>query len=420
MRKRICLLVLTACLLAGIVSGCSGRHVSPAENEPEQSGAEAAAAPVRDLAYRDEAAATLRAQIRAGKYTEVKPLAEALLADFPGDPVVKNLVFSSTDLVPYEGKIEHIFFHPLIAYKERALNGKGNDAGQDTYMVTVKEFNATIAQMYENGYVLTSMHDLFSFTTNPDGTVTGRKKPVYLPRGKKPYILSIDDMNYYEYMIEDGQVWKLVFDENGEVAAYAKNLDGIGEVRRDNAIVPLIDDFCKAHPDANFNGAKGLIGLTGYEGVLGYRTNSIRYDNYVAEQQAVAPIIKKLKETGWDFASHSQGHRHTNSASYEKIREDTDRWAFEVEPLVGKTPIYIYPFGETVKDNDPKLAYFRKMGFAIFCGVGKTPYLEETKAGFLKMDRRAIDGTTLKSGVNNNLLDVSRIIDKSFRKWAKN
>lgn len=407
-------LLLAAVTLCGALTACAKRD---ADASPAGGNGAESTEPVKDAQYLAEQAREIRSLVRAGDMAGAKERSDLLLADFPDDPTAQNLAFSTSDTVLYEGPIEHIFFHPLIAYVERATDGRGNDSGQDLYMVTVEEFNRTITQMYEKGYVLTSMYDLFSFETQEDGTVFAEKKPLYLPQGKKPYILSVDDMNYYEYMIADGQVWKLVFDDNGEIAAYAENMDGVPEVRRDNAIVPLLDDFVKAHPDASYNGAKGLIGLTGYEGILGYRTNSIKYENYLEEQAAVKPIVAQLKETGWDFASHSQGHRHTNTAAYEVITEDTDRWAFEVEPLVGKTPIYIYPFGETVKDDDPKMAYLRKYGFAVFCGVGNKPYLKQTEGGFIKMDRRAIDGVTLRKDRNADLLDAAQIVDASYRTW---
>ncbi len=366
-----------------------------------------------------EQVAEARKLVSAGKYDLAKAFIAKLNETNPDDSAVKNLVFSITDLELYEGPIEHIFFHPIIAYPERAMDGIENDQGQNDYFVTVPEFNAVIDQMYENNYVLITMYDIFDFTFKEDGTVSAARREIYLPKGKKPYILSIDDVNYYDYMRIDGEPWKLVLDKNGEVAAYAINMQKQEEVRRDIDIIPLLDDFIKAHPDATFNNAKGLIGLTGFAGVLGYRTNSIKYDNYLEEREAVKPIIAKLKETGWQFASHSQGHRDTATATYDVIAEDTDRWDVEVLPLIEKTPIYIYPYGSVVKDSDPKHEYLRKHGFAVFCGVYNKPNLVKSKVaeGIWRQDRRAIDGVTLERDLNKTLLDGTRIVDKNFRKW---
>ena len=42
-------------------------------------------------------------------------------------------------------------------------------------------------------------------------------------------------------------------------------------------MVPLIDAFVKKHPDFSYRGAKGTLALTGYNGVLGYRTSKSQY-----------------------------------------------------------------------------------------------------------------------------------------------
>ena len=53
--------------------------------------------------------------------------------------------------------------------------------------------------------------------TQPDGTVQMVQQPIYLPRGKKPFVLSEDDVCYYEYMTGTGFATKLCLDENGKV-----------------------------------------------------------------------------------------------------------------------------------------------------------------------------------------------------------
>ena len=38
----------------------------------------------------------------------------------------------------------------------------------------------------------------------------------------------------------------------------------------DYDMVPLIDRFVEKHPDFSYRGAKGIVALTGYNGILGY------------------------------------------------------------------------------------------------------------------------------------------------------
>ncbi len=42
----------------------------------------------------------------------------------------------------------------------------------------------------------------------------------------------------------------------------------------DYDLVPILDSFIKEHPDFSYHGRKGILAMTGYNGVLGYRTDS--------------------------------------------------------------------------------------------------------------------------------------------------
>lgn len=130
--------------------------------------------------------------------------------------------------------------------------------------------------------------------------------------------------------------------------------------------------------------------------VLGYRTNDADDASYQDEKRNAELIVNKLKETGWTFASHSWGHLDVSKSSLSRLQRDTARWKKEVEPLVGATDIFIYPYGSSVKNDDPKFQYLQAQGFAVFCSVGPSPYLEFRQNAVL-MDRRHIDGLALRT-----------------------
>ncbi len=298
-------------------------------------------------------------------------------------PVPTPYVYEG-ELVEYTAWVDHIFFHPLIAYPDLAFDFDYMSKGFDDYFVTAKEFSRILEEMYKRDYILVNIEDVYEFDEE-----AGRykQKTLMLPPGKTPFILSIDDLNYYEYMIEHGTVHKLVLDENGEVAAFTVDPETKKEeIRRDLAIVPMLDDFIKAHPDFSWQGAKGIIGVTGYEGILGYRTQSkmrdpenpsgerIENPKRAEEIEAVKPVIKRLKETGWTFASHSYGHYDSSVISYEKLEYDTQKWIDEIEYLIGETEVYLYPYGSTVPVTDPKFDMYSDKGFKILCGVGNSAY----------------------------------------------
>ena len=90
---------------------------------------------------------------------------------------------------------------------------------------------------------------------------------------KIPFVLSQDDVCYYHYMDGDGFASKLVVDDEGKVRNEYVEDDGSISIG-DYDMVPLIDRFVEKHPDFSYRGAKGIVALTGYNGILGYRTDS--------------------------------------------------------------------------------------------------------------------------------------------------
>ena len=65
---------------------------------------------------------------------------------------------------------------------------------------------------------------------------------------------------------------KLVIDEEGKIRNEYVQDDG-STVVGDYDVVPLIDRFVEEHPDFAYHGHKGIVALTGYNGILGYRTD---------------------------------------------------------------------------------------------------------------------------------------------------
>ncbi|WP_409295992.1 polysaccharide deacetylase family protein [Peribacillus sp. SCS-26] len=315
------------------------------------------------------------------------------------------------ELFEYNGPIEHIFFHPLIVYPELAFDGDAMAKGYDDYFVTVKEFKKMIDSLYRKNYVLIKMADLFQEQTI-NGKVTLTQKKLKLPKNKKPLILSVDDLNYYQYMKENGNAYKLLIDQEGELASYTKDKNGAESISRDLEIVPILNTFVKEHPDFSFNSAKGILALTGYEGILGYRTHELTNERYAHEKNEAKKVVDKLKEDGWEFASHGYGHLNTKRVGLRTLSHDTERWKKEVESLIGKTNIYIYPYGSSVLPGDPKFEALQDDGFNIFCSVGPNPYLS-TSTQYAMMDRVHIDGIGLKQQkeIMDRFFDRDEVMD---------
>lgn len=357
------------------------------------------------------------------KYDQSNQFAQQILNIIPNDPNAKNIIFSTTNLEEYNGDIQHIFFHPLIAFPERAFGPAPNQIGQDNYMATVYEFNQTLKQLYEKGYVLIDINMLGETKLDENGKVISiKQKKLMLPKGKKPVIMSVDDVNYYTYMKKDGQVFKLVLDEDQNVATFSITPKNQELISHENEIVPILDAFTQIHTDFSINNAKGCLALTGFEGILGYRTDSPSSATYQAELESAKAVVKRLKETGWYFASHSQGHRETAMISFYLLKNDTDRWLKEVGSIIGPTNIYIYPYGQQVPPSDPKFKYLQEKGFSMFFGVGsRSPVTYGTD--YLIQLRRNIDGMALKDRRLYDLFNVPTLTDPLrpwYSEWSKN
>ena len=333
----------------------------------------------------------------------------------------------------YDGIVEHLFFHPVVAYPELAFDGDAQSDGIDDYMVTADEYRKILQSVYDRGYVLVDIADVWSEVTGEDGQPTMVRNTLYLPEGPKPLILSFDDTNYYEYMLSNGFTHKLILGEDGKIASWGLDPQGQEVISRDLDAIPILDKFVEEHPDFSPFGAKGCLSLTGYEGILGYRTQTdtkswtqAQEANRQKEIDAVKPIIAELKRTGWTFGSHTWGHIRLGTKSLESIQADTQRWFDEVGSLVGPTTILFYPHGERPDGNDwqntgPVFQYLQSQGFRVFCSVGinSFSYIKQDICAVI-CDRLHPDGTTLRGSDKvlswySQFYDARDIIDLQVR-----
>ncbi|RDU38117.1 hypothetical protein DRW41_00665 [Neobacillus piezotolerans] len=313
-------------------------------------------------------------------------------------------------LVPYEGGVEHIFFHPLMAYPELSFSGP-QAQGYNDWFVTVDEFNRTLEELYKHDFILVHLEDVYE---KVDGKI--KEKTLELPEGKKPLVISIDDVNYYKYMREQGNVHQLILDNDGRVATYSINPKGEEVISYENEIIPILDTFVDENPDFSYEGAKGVIALTGYEGVLGYRTDNLDSPHYEKEKEKAIAVVKRLKETGWTFGNHSYAHIDIGKATLERVKRDTKRWKEEVEIITGPTHLYFYPFGSRVKHGGEKFQYLAEEGYEVIAAVGPTTFTEVMDNVYTQ-DRRRIDGMALieQPHLLTDLLDADYVVDRESR-----
>lgn len=317
-----------------------------------------------------------------------------------------------------ETLIPHFFTHSLIAYPEIAFD-KGNAmrVAYDRDCITVPEFKNFLDVMYQNNYALVDILEIYKIENGK-----AVKKQVTLASGKKPMILSFDDINYYSNKMNLGMSDKLIV-SNGKIATFTKNAKQ--QINYDNEVITVLENFIKAHPDFSYNNARGIINLTGFDGVLGYRTQT-GSANRVSEIVQAKTVVSKLKELGWKFACHSYGHYAMKKISCEKFSNDTQKWINEVEPIVGKTDIYVYPYGNWEISVDGIISEKHQClidnGFKFFMGVSVKyffGYLPRNNKAYncLFMDRVPLEGNSFRINAQlySKYFDVKEVYDEKSR-----
>lgn len=320
-------------------------------------------------------------------------------------------------------EISHLYFNPLIADVTKAFDGDGDTKGYNMYNITVLEFQRMLQSLYDQGYVLIRMSDIAQKQIQEDGTTKYVPNKIYLRKGKKPIIISENDVTYHKYMQDDGIASKIVLDEEGNLVCEMHQAD---ETVLTGAydIVPVVNEFVKEHPDFSYKGAKGLLTLTGYDGIFGYRTNDKTSPTYEADKEAAKKVALALKEDGWELGSHSWGYKDMRAGDINLLKKDTLRWQEEVGTLTGPTDIYAFPFGNDIESasgtyKSDKYQFLKSSGFNLFLGVYKEPWLH-VKTNYVRMTRRPVDGQALLEFPDRlaDLFKVEEIIDT--RRPAKN
>ena len=330
-------------------------------------------------------------------------------------------------------QVTHVFYHTLIKDTSKAFDGDYKSGDYDQVMTTIDEFNQITESMYEKGFVMVSIYDMA--TADENGNMNMGE--ILLPPGKVPFVLSQDDVCYYHYMDGDGFASKLVVDEEGKIRNEYVEDDGSISVG-DYDMVPLIDRFVEEHPDFSYRGAKGIVALTGYNGILGYRTDSsyeTRPDDLDAdkvkwldehpdfdlntEREGASEVAQAMKDEGWLFASHTWGHQNVSQVSLERLQADTQKFKENVDPLIGGTDIIIFAFGADLTGAEDysgeKFEYLKGQGYNYFCNVDSSQYFVQIRSNYFRQGRRNLDGYRMyyNPELLTDLFDAQSVFDSS-------
>lgn len=328
----------------------------------------------------------------------------------------------------------HLSFLSLIADPDTAFGQENEQSSSvlDQSRLTVDEFNQILQQLYDQGYVLVSLTDLAEF--GEEGVMT--VKELQLPQGKKPLLISQQNVSYDLEYSGQGFASRLIIDDNGKITSERIQSDGT-MITGAYDIVPCVDEFIEEHPDFSHNGAKGILGLTGYNGILGYRTEealaSSEGNKYASkygvfdtaeETEAVKPIITALKNEGWVFACNGYGNI-SYASDLEKIKADMQQWKNGVESLLGEVNILLYPYGTDIGDestygsDNEKYTYLKNQGFCYFSAMDIGSSRTQTTEEYYRCNYKNLDGYRMYQDLYGNagrfagILDFTAIYDQN-------
>lgn len=337
-------------------------------------------------------------------------------------------ISSNDDMLIYTGEIEYIFFHPLILDSQKGFDTrKNNNRKLYNLFITTDEFKKCLEKLYENDYILVDIFDVYK-EVYKEGKFKVQRQDLKIPKGKKPFILFVDDLSYNRYMLNSTSS-KLVLDES-DFKIKSLSIEDWKEVLSDDKeIIPILNKFIEEHEDFSLNNAKGVISLTGSEGVFGYNTGKYarRNEKNVETLRRLSKdifdakkVADKLKEDGWKFACHTYDHINFKNVTTDYIKNDIENWFKYVSNIVGTTNIFVYPYDNSINEGDERFKYLNSNGFNIFCssdkGINRDSF---TLKDHVNIHRDLICYETIKSNKKNFYKIFEDVINKDTRKIKK-
>lgn len=317
-----------------------------------------------------------------------------------------------SSLIEYNdpGMIPNLSFHMLIADPSRAFTNQPWGNSYNKNFVTVDEFQKILEQLYNNGYVLVEMEHCVAETVTGD-TITYSAKPVLLPDGKRPVMITQTMVNYYNYMIDGngdgtpdkdgaGFAFRLVEDDlTGKIQAEIVNASG-ETVKGDYDLVPILEKFIEEHPDFSYQGARATLAVTGDEGIFGYRINSgvknSKGEDYYNQQvEGAKKIVAALRDKGYEIACYTYGNIDYGKKSASEIQADIASWKMEIMPVVGTLDTIVYAKSSDISATGAytggKYNVLSEAGFRYFIGNGTNPSADVTSS-YVRQKRIMVTG----------------------------
>ena len=316
---------------------------------------------------------------------------------------------NNINLVKYTGKIETLAFTTLMSFPEKALHENNSYSNiYDESKLTVNEFENILEELYQNNYVLIDIYDIVDKEQI-------YKKEIYLPQGKKPLLLTFDNVTYKSNYQNLGQIDKIIIDRNNNLASYTTKKSIQDRIQYNNEFQLILENFIKKHKDFAINGAKGIIFLTGENGILGYNTNHKNASSKY-EKKRVSEVIRKLKNLGWRFGSNNYTYKDETIKSDLEFAKELSLWNNEVKDIIGESNLYAFPYGNYNENCNQKLELLMANNFKIFF-VNSDKSSINFYSGICFVNRKEVNGKSLRETPEQfeNLFDANKVYDHTNR-----
>ena len=285
--------------------------------------------------------------------------------------------------------------------------------------------------LYERDYVLVDPENLIE-ASDPTFLLERNLK---VPKGKKPLVVVIENLQYSCSAYSSGTCRRLVLNDENQVCGEYVNSDKETIVSRTAEAIGILDTFVEKHPDFTYDGAKGIISVSGYEACFGYVVSADEVDDRNAalsaanlpqidpssedieyNRERVKEIVSVLADNGWKFASCTYAYiDDCRNTEKEVLIEDTTKWLDQIGSLFGEVHMLVYPNGNYIYGTDDRAVYYKNLGFRIFFGGGATPYYTYGD-NYLYLDRAMMSYKTLTRDAYKDLFDYNDIIDPVRKK----
>jgi hypothetical protein len=187
----------------------------------------------------------------------------------------------------------------------------------------------------------------------------------------------------------------------------------------------MLDAFVKENPDFSYGGAKAVIGLTGYNGLFGYRTDAEGRSHFGEEQFAqnvadVQAIAEALRKSGYDLGCYTYKNSAYGSHDLSMIQAEMNSWNSEVVPILGNLDIMVLAQESDISSgmiySGNKYNYLKSCGFNYFLGYGTdgVPFTFIAEE-YIHQGRLMVTGKYIAYNENRfiNLFDTDNLLEYS-------